>query len=220
MPRTSQRTLAKNNINSTDYDTILAEYKIRYNVDTLDSPNDLANLRQMIRNQILITRLQDQMEELSKSDDFSPTELKKVLDSIVALSEVNVTLERTLGIDRKTRKNETSESTADYLLALKLRAKEFLDDPRRLTKVMCKECNILVGRLSGVYDSTAFQAAFQCPQCQKMITIQRKERDVLFGVKDAEWRKKYPIEIIQAKRSEIPNYGIEPEVIIGDDNES
>lgn len=214
MPRpvTKQKT-------SVEYDTILAEYKQRYNVDTLDSPNDLANLRQMIRNQILINKLQDNIEVQSSED---ATALKKLLDSIVALSEININLERTLGIDRKTRKNDTSESVADYLQDLNVRAKEFVNDPKRLMRVMCRECKILVGRISGVYDSTSFSAAFQCPQCKKYATIDRKEQDIFYGVKDAEWRRKYPIEIIQSKRSktlEIENTPNEFD-IGGENNES
>ena len=199
----------------TEYEKILTEYKQRYNVDTLDSPNDFANLRQMIRNQMTIAKLQDNLEGISAED---PSGLKKILDSIVALSEININLERTLGIDRKTRKNESSESVADYIQELRLRAKEFLDDPRRIMKVMCNDCKIMVGRISGVYESTAFTAAFQCPQCSKFITIERKERDIFHGVKNADWRRKFPIEIVQPARGKTTNIeGVANELVIGED---
>lgn len=184
-----------------EFDKILAEYSAKYNVDTLDSPNDRSNLYAMIRNTLLIEKLQARLAELANDpDDINPIEIKKVLDSIVALSETNIQYERTLGIDRKTRKQESSESVADYITGLKMRAKEWLDDDNRLTKVMCPNCKILVGRISGVYATTAYKAEFQCPQCHKAIRAFRQERDTFFDVKDGDWRSKYPIEIEHPKR--------------------
>jgi len=200
------------------FDRILEEYKSKYNVESLDSPNDIANLHTMIRNQIIIEKLQQQMNDLTNLDEIDPVALKKVLDSLVALSESNVVYERTLGIDRKSRKQESAESTADYIANLKARAKEWLDNEERLTKVYCKQCNIMVGRISGVYDTTHYSASFQCPQCKKQIVITRKERDVFFDVKDAEWRKKYPIEVEQARRVSAPTFDDIPnELNIGDE---
>lgn len=189
----------------TDFDRILIEYRKRYNVESLDSPNDIANLHSMIRNQLLIEKLQARLEALADTDDdIDPAQIKKILDSLVALSDTNMGLERTLGIDRKTRKQEASESVADYLETLAARASEWLDSDERLLKVYCKKCGIMVGRISGVYSTTEFEGIFQCPQCNKRIAAKRQERDVFFGVKDAEWRRKYPIEVEQAKRTSAP----------------
>ncbi len=170
----------------------------------------------MIRNQILITKLQAQLEALTANIDvFDPSQIKKILDSIVALSETNISYERTLGIDRKTRKQTDSESIADYLTGLKQRGKEWLDE--RLTKVRCEPCNILVGRISGVYDTTYYDAKFQCPQCKKYITVKREERDIFFDVKNADWRRKYPIEIEQPVRTAAPDTShIEDDIMLGD----
>lgn len=199
------------------FDNILQEYKSKYNVDSLDSPNDIANLHTMIRNQIIIEKLQSQMNDLTDEDTIDPTAVKKILDSLVALSESNVVYERTLGIDRKSRKQESAESTADYIAGLKVRAKEWLDNEERLTKVYCKSCSIMVGRISGVYETTYYTASFQCPQCKKQITIKREERDIFFDVKDAGWRRKYPIEVEQARRITSPTFNdIEDDMIIGD----
>jgi len=202
-----------------EFNTILAEYRLKYNVEQLDSPNDLANLHTMIRNQILISKLQAQLDTLTQNiDDFDPTQIKKILDSIVALSETNINYERTLGIDRKTRKQTDSENVADYLTGLKQRGKEWLDE--RIIKVRCEVCNILVGRISGVYDTTFYEGRFQCPQCKKQITIKREEQDVFFDVKDANWRRKYPIEIEAAKRTRAPDTSsIEDDIILGDGEE-
>jgi hypothetical protein len=187
------------------FDAILEEYKSKYNVDSLDSPNDTANLHAMIRNQMSIEQLQERLDLLTSAAEIDATNIKKVLDSIVALSEINISLERTLGIDRKTRKQEASESVVDYIAALKQRAKDWLDSDQRLLKVYCKKCQIMVGRISGVYDTTAFEAGFQCPQCKKYTVVKRVERDVFFDVKGADWRRKYPIEIEQPKRSNAPD---------------
>ncbi len=200
------------------FERILQEYKSKYNVDSLDSPNDIANLHTMIRNQIIIEKLQQQMNDLTDLDEIDPIAVKKILDSLVALSESNVVYERTLGIDRKSRKQEASESVADYLTGLKARAKEWLDNEERLSKVHCKDCSIMVGRISGVYETTYYTASFQCPQCKKQIVVTRQERDIFYDVKDADWRRKYPIEIEQAKRITAPTFdGIEDDVHLDGD---
>lgn len=204
--------------NELKFDRILQEYRIKYNVESLDSPNDIANLHTMIRNQLIIEKLQEQMTSLTEGDDIDPIVVKKILDSLVALSESNVVYERTLGIDRKSRKQEASESVADYIIGLKARSKEWMDNEERLTKVHCKSCGIMVGRISGVYETTFYEARFQCPQCKKQITVTRQERDIFFDVKDADWRRKYPLEIEQAKRTAAPTFdNITDDLSIGDE---
>lgn len=198
----------------------LLEYKQKYNVDQLDSPNDMASLTTMIRNQLLISQLQTVLDEITLADTVDPMEIKKVLDSIVALSQTNMQYERSLGIDRRTRKTDQAESVADYIVKLKTLAREFLDQDERLLKVYCNECSIMIGRVSGVYDTTHYFALFQCPQCKKQITVTRKERDIFFDVKDADWRRKHPIQIVQAKRNAAaPIIDVTDEVVIGGDSE-
>lgn len=205
--------------NELRFDRILNEYKGKYNVESLDSPNDIANLHTMIRNQMIIEKLQSQMNDLTEEDTIDPIAIKKILDSLVALSESNVVYERTLGIDRKSRKQESDVSVAEYIVGLKARAKEWLDNEERLTKVQCKNgCGIMVGRISGVYDTTSYQASFQCPQCKKYTVIKRDEKDIFYDVKDASWRRQYPIEIEQAKRTKVPSFDdVDDDVLIGDD---
>lgn len=181
------------------FQAMLDEYGKRYDIESLTNPNDMANLHTMIRNQLVIEELQKQMHTLAQADAVAnAADIKKINDSIIGLSQTNMQYERTLGIDRKTRKAEQAETIVDYITRIKALAREFLDD--RLTKVVCTKCNIMVGRISGVYETTQFSAAFQCPQCKKQITVSRKERDIFFDVRDADWRRKYPIEIIQPKR--------------------
>lgn len=207
--------------NDIEYEKALAEYRNKYNVDQLDSPNDLASLRTMIRNQILIEQLQGKLDILARDESkVDPMEIKKILDSIVALSQTNMQYERSLGIDRKTRKTDQAESVADYILKLKALAVEFLEDDDRLLKIMCEDCAIMIGRISGVYDTTYFQATFQCPQCKKQKVVTRKEKDIFFDVKDADWRRKYPVEIVQAKNNKrAPVILEDDDVILGLDIE-
>lgn len=200
-----------------DFDRIMQIYREKYDVDSLQNPNDLANLETMIRNQLLITKLQDRLDTIAMGDEVDPSEIKKVLDSIVALSQTNMQYEKTLGIDRKTRKADQAESFPDYLVNIKKLAREFID--QRLIKVMCKKCEIMVGRISGVYDTTEYSAAFQCPQCKKHITVTRKERDVFYDVKNPDWRRKYPMEIIHSKRIKgAPHVDVADDVLLEDDD--
>lgn len=200
---------------SDEFNNLLSDYTLKYNVEQLDSPNDISNLHTMIRNQVLIKKLQDQLEILTE-DIAAAADVKKYLDSIVALSEVNIAYERTLGIDRKTRKQTDSENVADYLTGLKQRGKEWLDE--RLTKVVCETCNIMVGRISGVYDTTFYEARFQCPQCKKQVLVKRQERDIFFDIKDADWRRPYAVDIEQPKRTNAPDTsGIEDDIILGEE---
>ncbi len=201
------------------FEKIYAEYREKYDVDSLTNPNDLANLKTMIRNQALIDQLQDKLDALVDTDNLTASDVKKILDSIVALAETNIQYERTLGIDRKTRKQQQEGNIVDIVLRLKAMSRQFIDDDRRLLKVHCKPCKIMVGRISGVYDTTEYSAAFQCPQCKKYTTVTRKERDIFYDVKDADWRRKYPMEILQPKSriKDAPVIDVMDDMMIGDD---
>jgi hypothetical protein len=199
-----------------EFNRILQEYSERYDIEGLSSPNDVANLNNMIRNQILIQRLQSRLDDILTGDKVDSIETKKILDSIVSLNETNIQLERQLGIDRKTRKQQQQESFPDYLAGIKKLAREFLNNDDILLRVFCKGCKIMVGRISGVYDTTEYNAAFQCPQCKKYTTVTRKERDIFFDVKNADWRRKYPIEVVQPKRvKNAPHIDVADDLVIG-----
>jgi hypothetical protein len=201
-----------------NFDKIYKQYQEKYDLDDLSNPNDIANLTSMIKNQLLIDKIREKLDDSINEGDLNPAMLAKNLENIGRLSDANLQLEKALGLDRKTRKQQQQTSIVDITLRLKQMAKEFLDDDRRLTKVMCKKCKIMVGRISGVYNTTEYSAAFQCPQCKKNITIHRKERDVFYDVKDADWRRKYPIEIVQPANytKDAPIIEEEDDLIIGD----
>lgn len=195
------------------FDAILLEYKDKYDVENIVNPNDLANLESMIRNQLIVDKLQARLETIAESDTIDASEIRKILESVVSLSDTNMKLERTLGIDRKTRKIDQVESFPDYLDKLKKQAREFILE--RLIRVICKKCNIMIGRVSPVYDTTEFNAEFQCPQCKKRTIVKRKERDIFFDIRDADWRKKYTMEVIQPKYAKgAPQLDITDDVVL------
>lgn len=177
----------------------LNKYAEKYDIGSLTNPNDEANLHMMIRNQIEIQTLQNQVSQLIREDAAANVQvIVKLKDIIESFKGTNMQIEKLLGIDRKTRKNESEQSVSDYWNKLKQHAEEFLRDEDKLLRVYCKHCKIMVGRISGVYDTTSYFADFQCPQCKKRCTVKREEKDVFFDLKagDKEWRRKYPIEIV------------------------
>ena len=178
------------------------QYEQDYDLSTLNSSNDRLNLEALIRNTILIERIDEEINTQMSSKDIASAILTidKLARTKDGLQTQNVALEKQLGIDRKSRKKDNETSAAEYIIALKQNAREFLD--KRLTKVFCPECKILIMRFSPAYEHTEFDIACQCPQCNKLVTARRKERDVFFDLvpRDREWRRKYPIEVVQSKK--------------------
>lgn len=197
---------------------LLEEYREKYNLDEIN-PNDLASLRTMITNQLVIDKSQEQLRTmLDSGEDFNPAAIKRIQDTVNTLITANIKIESSLGIDRKSRRTDGDMSPVEYIIKLKQTAREFLNNDQRILKVYCKRCKIMVGRVSGVYDTTEYHASFQCPQCRKHITVSRKERDVFFDVRDAAWRRKYPIVVEQPQDTETlaPEINADPDLIIGD----
>lgn len=177
------------------------EYENAYDLSTLNSANDKANLETIIRNAVLVEVLQQQINELAQEDATGNiTEIKKLSDAARDLVDRNMSLEKQLGIDRKSRKKDNESTTGEYLLLIKTTAKEFVE--KRLIKVYCQECKIMVGRVSPVHEHTAFSTIFQCSQCGNMVSVTREQKDVFFDLHkdDREWRRKYAVEIKQPKR--------------------
>jgi len=210
--------MAKRKDLTDQFQLILEQYKERYDIDSLTNPNDQANLHTMIRNQIVINTLQERLHQLAELDAVANAmDIKKLNDSIAALIDRNIVMERQLGIDRKTRRAEQEESVVDYINALKQQAVNYLET--KFTRVSCPACKIMVGRISGVYDTTYYHAEFQCPQCKKKVTVTRREREDFFDLKPADraWRKEHPIEIVQAHRLDAPDIIEEDDIILNPD---
>lgn len=183
------------------YQELWSQYESAYDLTTLNDANDKSNLEMIIRNAALIELLQEKITEMAEEDAAGNiTEIKKISDSVRDLTDRNIQLERQLGIDRKSRKKDNETTTGEYILMLKSAAHDFLE--KRLMKVYCPNCKVMVGRISPVHDHTAFNAYFQCSQCHQAVVIGREERDVFFDLAkdDKEWRRKYPVEIKKPKK--------------------
>jgi len=173
----------------------LREYGEFFNLDELNDANDRTLLHIMIRTELMIETFQADIQALmGKGAADNATSIKKLADLLRDATATITQLQRTLGIDRKSRRSEDVESVADYIKTLKQDAKSFMD--KRLTKIYCPTCKVLVARLAPAHEHTAFTASFACSQCGKSVKVQRKGKDVFFDVKDADWRRKYRAEIV------------------------
>lgn len=171
-----------------------------YRIDELNDANDRSTLDMMLKTELMVEDLQEQIQELmAESPVDQANNIKKLHDLLRDAGTMILAYQKTLSIDRRTRKTEETASVADYIRALKRDAKEFME--QRIIRVYCNDCKVMVGRIFPVHDHTAFACSFECSQCHKFIRARREQRDVLFDVKDSAWRKKYPPEIIQAKKT-------------------
>lgn len=194
-----------------EIDILLDEYAQSYDLAS-GTPNDKGNLETMIRNQIYIRKLQTRLDELADDDIAGNIQtIDKLQSGLQRLQDSNLAIERALGIDRKSRNKDNSSSVDGYINDLRIAAREFLD--KMCIYVYCPECKVMVARILPVHEHTEFKTQFQCSQCKKFVTADRRERDVFFDLKgDKSWRKKYPLEIVQSKSEEIPE-GSEDDII-------
>ena len=206
------------------YNELWSQYEQAFDLSTLNDANDKSNLEMIIRNAALIELLQEKITEMAEDDAAGNiTEIKKISDSVRDLTDRNIQLERQLGIDRKSRKKDSEATTGEYILLLKSAAQEFLE--KRLMKVYCPDCKVMVARISPVHDHTSFNANFQCSQCMRLVTVAREDRDVFFDLvkDDREWRRKYPVEIKKSKRQKTQMVDDEPlagaELVLEDDED-
>lgn len=199
------------------YNSILNEYRERYDLESLSNPNDKSNLDMLINNQLIIARMQEEMQLLIAGDEdivnVAPS-LAKLQGTIQSLIDLSLQIERTLGIDRKSRKKDNQEDIGQYIATITTAAEEWLE--RNLIYVYCPDCKVMVARIMPVHEHIDFETKFRCSQCEKMVEAKRKGRDIFFNVKgDKTWRKKYPIEV---KQPTAVNQEFGDEVIIGDEH--
>lgn len=190
-------------------------YAKTFRIDELNDANDLSTLMIMLKTEVMIDDLQRQIQDLMDEDPVGNAgNVKKLHDLLRDAGTMIVTYQKTLAIDRKTRKSEETASVADYIRTLKRDAKDFLE--QRIIRVYCQSCKIMVGRIFPVHEHTAFACSFECSQCHKMIRARREQRDILFDVKDAQWRRKYAPEVIQAKKLKASELADETDEIVLD----
>lgn len=177
----------------------LEEYRAKYDVDSLENPNDVALLHQLIRNDMLIEQLQ--LQEIGSAlgmetdSDRSVMELKKFGDLIKDRIRTNVELQKTLGIDRKSRRADDSTSPKEYIMFLKEEASHYLN--RRLATLNCPDCNIQLAKYHISQTFSEFQLEVVCHQCGKTVKEHREELDRFHDIPDSGWRREYPGEVIQ-----------------------
>jgi hypothetical protein len=197
----------------------MAAYERDYRIDELNQSNDRAQLHMLINAELTLEAFQEKIEDIIASENLveKASDLKKLSDLMRDTTETVRKIQQTLAIDRKTRKSEETDNFAAWLRGIKREAKQFMDD--RLLKVYCKNCKVMVGRWSAVHEHTAFEVRVQCSQCKKWAIAKRDERDIWFDLKaDSEWRRKYPVEIVNAQDKE----GFSADTLtehLGDDNE-
>jgi hypothetical protein len=203
---------------NTSLERIKLEYEQYYDLSSVDSPNDRANLEILIRNAVLIAQIQDQIDTLTGTTGGvlnSLQDIAKLNTALNNLIQTNVSLEKSLGIDRKSRRSEqTKDNPAEYIISLKKLAREFLES--RIQRVYCPECKIMLMRFSPVHDHTMFTFEVQCTQCHKKVVVTRKEKDIFYDLKknDKDWRRGFPIEIIQPKRTVVD---VDDDVMLGEE---
>jgi len=176
----------------------LAKYENDFDLTTLNNSSDRGLLESLIRDELLLEDLQYELQAITESDDpilDRMQDVKRLSDLIRDFSTSITTLQRTLSIDRKTRKLDTVDSVAEHIKKIKKEASVFLD--KRLTKIYCPNCKVMVGRFAAVHTHTAFTISIECSQCKKSVRLRREEKDIWTEIKDSEWRKKYPPEIEQ-----------------------
>lgn len=203
----------------TRFDEILSQYAEKYDIETLNSPNDKANLDMLINNQIIVENLQAELLNLSTDSVVNIAEIQKISNAMRDLIERSLQIERALALDRKTRKSENSDSIASYITDLKVTAQNFLE--KRLIKMYCPNCKILVARIAPAMKHTAFHFEAQCSQCgDRVIATRKSEKEgVLFDIKDYRWRKQYLYEVVQATKSEdTPQLTTDEDVFLEEDS--
>ena len=174
-------------------------YEQDFDLSTLNQSSDKGLLDALIRQELLLENLQQSLQDITIDDTIDlldkMSDIKKFSDLIRDATASVTTLQKTLSIDRKTRRNDNVTSIADYIKQIKREAEVFID--KRLQKIYCPNCKVMVGRFAPVHKHTAFKVAVECSQCNKMIIAHREASDIWVDVKDADWRRKYHAEIIQ-----------------------
>lgn len=164
------------------------KYHEHFKLDELNDANDLNLLKMLIRNEIFVDEIYKSLEDLTNVDMLENAgDVKKLSDLLRDAIENTTKLQKILAIDRKTRKEEETNSVSSYIEFLKRESHSFLE--KRLQRVYCPSCKIMIGRYSIVHDHSAYKMQFQCHQCGEMIIEQRGAEDSMFDMEDKDWRQ-------------------------------
>lgn len=177
-------------------------YRKNFRIEDLNDANDKSLLHIMLKTELMIDDLQEEIQQLiGDSAAEHASDIKKLADLLRDATTTISNLQRTLAIDRKSRKDEETSSVVDYLNSLKKAAAAFLEE--RLRRVSCPTCKVDVARFAPIHSHTAFSVSFQCSQCKQTIRVRRDEKDTMHDIppSDRLWREKHRAEVIPAKRT-------------------
>ncbi len=212
--------MAKSTKSTDRFAEILEEYRRQYDVDSLQSPNDKANLTAFINIQILVEQLQSESERLAREDIIANIDMiQKINAAIEKQLERGLQLERALALDRKSRASDKADNVAQYLTELRANARDYLH--KQFIIVYCPSCEIMVGRIIPVMEHSAFDCSFQCSQCRRKVTARRTERDLFFDFdpNDKAWRTPHAYKVIQPKKTKLPDIKSDPQLLIADEED-
>lgn len=165
----------------------LDQYLKEYDLDDMNTTNDMAALRQMCQLEVNMENLLKSISEIKKPSD-SPQEYKALTTAYKDASRAWMDLQTELGINKKKRKSETDETPLSYIERLKKDAKKYMD--RRLKKVICKDCGMLIAKYCVYVEEKGERGAIaykdielekikysfkvECPKCFKMIEVSQE----------------------------------------------
>lgn len=166
----------------------IERYLEEYELDDLNSANDMAALTQMCQIEVNVGQIQDALGNIKKPLEDS----KKIRELQSALRDANqswVSLQTELGINRKKRQSEKDESPLKYIERLQDISKKFLSS--RLKKFVCPKCGQVLGKYifyvvdkgeKGSIDSDTkpiepykFTIRHECWKCDEMAEVSNEE---------------------------------------------
>lgn len=200
------------------YDELYAAYAQHFDISSLSSPNDIANLRAFISIQVALNSLQNELELQTGSNILANMDnIQRITLAIEKMIGNALQLERALAIDRKTRSKDQAETVAEYIQQIKLAAVEYMNE--QYIQAYCPDCKILVGRIIPALEHTAYTCKFQCSQCRGTITVKREEKDIFFDFapNDREWRRKHKYEVIKPVYVDAPTITTDADLFISDE---
>lgn len=121
------------------------KYLDTYELDDLNSANDMAALTQMCQLEVNIERIQEALSKIDYGDkDINSRKIRELHSALRDANQNWVTLQTELGINRRKRQSEDDETPLQYVEKLQSQAKKFIDS--RFVKLVCPTCGQLLAK--------------------------------------------------------------------------
>lgn len=166
----------------------LKKYLEIYELDELNSANDLESLRQLCQYEINARKLQERIDSLNPTSQTS--EIKNLTQALQTTTQARLDVEKSLGIDRQRRQSESEESPQAYIFRLQSQAKEYMQ--KRLKVLKCPQCNILLAKYlvyvteDGEKGAIAYEGkeikpvsftfSVECSKCHNICTVNNETK--------------------------------------------